>query len=220
MTKDRVIVGWRAPVTPDGIGVEEKSPIHIADLLRMTQTTPGQQPEDPPGQDQRQVLDSELATPFDQQAGRSVYPAAAQSEPGPGIAVKLVETAPAACAQPSPDVQRARKRSGESMELGQSKELATTEKDLLSYSGRGVKWRSIGPSSKWPLFAACDMDVQFAAMVHTGMHWTESPVPKTHEEAMSSPGPRIGWAPNSENGSLCGIKTSWGSFSPYRLARK
>jgi hypothetical protein len=68
------------------------------------------------------------------------------------------------------------------------------------------------------LFVACAMDVQFAVLIHSGMHWTERPVPKTLEEAMSSP-PRE-WAPSSESGSLCGIKTSWGSYSPYRLAEK
>ena len=37
------------------------------------------------------------------------------------------------------------------------------------------------------LFVACAMEVEFAAMIHAGMPWTERPVPKTHEEAMSSP---------------------------------
>ncbi len=44
VTQDRVIVAWRSCVMPTG-EIEERTPVHIADVERMKMETPGQQDE-------------------------------------------------------------------------------------------------------------------------------------------------------------------------------
>ena len=107
VTKDRVIVGWRAPVLPEGIGVEEQQPIHIADILQMTQDTPGQIEKAPPGRDSDQASGPRLATRSDQSTGQSRQPVTAQYEPGSEPSDALSIAPDASLAQASPDVSRA-----------------------------------------------------------------------------------------------------------------
>lgn len=240
ITKDRVIVGWRAPVTPDGIGVEEKRPIHIADVLRMTQTTPGQQPEDPPGQDERQLAGRGLATPPVQLAGMSRHPAAAHCEVGAGLAVALVRTSASASAQTPPEISRARKRSCESKKSRQSAEPAVTEGGIDSQSGRGKGQRpdrsrnglrtaggclpmvksACGLVVSTLLYVACAMYFEFAAMVHAVSHWTERPVPKTHKEAMNSPWSEAWTAAEEKERKSIRDKDVLGQLQPIPPGRK
>ena len=87
--------------------VEEQQPIHIADILQMTQDTPGQIEEAPPGRDSDQTSRPRLATRSDQSTGQSRQPVTAQYEPGSEPSDVLSIVPDASLAQASPDVSRA-----------------------------------------------------------------------------------------------------------------